>query len=161
MQDAHGQGTEPHIVSTEAITTAVIAGEAVPMTALRDFYDRSFGQVSEVILRQGLRHTTAGFGRYFGEPTDTVDLEVGFGTDREVQPEGEVRASVLPAGRAARVVHVGSYEGLGESWGRLYGWIVDQGLTAADWMWEEYVTMPTPETDPEELRTVLTWPLQD
>ncbi|WP_153397462.1 GyrI-like domain-containing protein [Ornithinicoccus halotolerans] len=156
-----GGATTPRLVTTETVPTAVVRGDAVPMTELTGFYDRSFGQVSEAIESQGLRRTTAGLGRYFGQPTDTVDLEVGFGTEPGVSATGDVVASTLPGGRAAQVTHVGGYEGLGESWQRLYAWIDSQGLAPAGWMWEEYVTMPTPDTDPATIRTVLTWPLAD
>lgn len=153
--------TAPQLVTTETVPTAVVRGKGVPMTELTGFYDRAFGQVSEVIEAQGLQRTTAGFGRYLGEPTDTVDLEVGFGTEPAVTATGDVVASSLPGGRVARVTHVGAYDGLGGAWRRLYEWIEAQELAPAGWMWEEYVTMPTPDSDPATMRTVLTWPLAD
>lgn len=156
--DATAGSGDPEIVTVDSITTAVVHG-TVPFDRLTDFYDTSFRAVSEAIQRQGRQHTTAGFGRYFGEPADTVELEVGFGTDQPIEPDGDVRPATLPAGRCARMVHVGGYDGLGASWQKLADWIVAEGHQPGGTMWEEYVTMPTPDGDPNELRTVLTWPL--
>lgn len=150
--------TAAEIVELEPQTVAVIHA-TVPMGELTAFYDRAYGEVFAALGRQGVQPVSAAFGRYFGEPGETVEIEAGIATDREVEPDGEVRAATLPGGRAARAVHVGGFDGLGESWRRLADWIGEQGEVPGESMWEEYVTEPSPEMDPEELRTVLVWPL--
>ena len=67
----------------------------------------------------------------------------------------------LPAGRAARLVHHGSYDELGSSWERLARWMRDQRLEPAAFFWEVYVTEPSPDMDPADLRTELIWPVAD
>jgi len=71
-----------------------------------------------------------------------------------------VHPGSLPAGRVARLVHVGGYDGLGESWGRLGAWIAEQNLAPGTVIWEVYVTEPNPDMDPADLRTELYWTLQ-
>ncbi len=44
--------------------------------------------------------------------------------------------------------------------GAIAGWIAEQGLTPTDELWEIYETEPTPDLDPNVLRTVLFWPLR-
>ena len=58
-------------------------------------------------------------------------------------------------------MHQGGFDGLGASWARLGSWIESQGLSATDDRWEVYVTQPTPETDPQTLRTELNWLLAE
>ena len=58
-----------------------------------------------------------------------------------------------------RLAHFGSFDGLGSSWERLGSWIKAQGLSAGPQRWEFYVTRPSPEMNPSDLRTDLTWPL--
>ena len=58
-----------------------------------------------------------------------------------------------PGGRAAVAVHVGPYEGLADTWGRLLGWLAEQGLQPGPEMWEEYLSPP--EGDPATWRTRL------
>jgi effector-binding domain-containing protein len=43
----------------------------------------------------------------------------------------------------------------------LRGWIEAQGLRAGETFWEVYLTQPTPDMDPGELRTELNWPVAD
>ena len=147
---------EPELTDGAEVTTAVIHG-VVPMTEIADFFDRSFSALATVLGEQGIVPAGAAFARYFGPPAQTADLEVGFPTERSVSPTGEVRSSALPGGRLARLVHAGGYDMLGEAWARLGAWIVEQGLTPGDDLWEVYVTEPNPEMDPADLRTELYW----
>ena len=55
------------------------------------------------------------------------------------------------------LVHEGSFDELGSSWGRLGQWIAAAGLTPGEDMWEVYVTEPSPDMDPADLRTELNW----
>jgi effector-binding domain-containing protein len=59
----------------------------------------------------------------------------------------------------ARVVHAGSFDGLSEAWQRLGAWIGEQGLEPSDDYWEVYLTEPSPDMDPADLRTELNWPV--
>ena len=149
---------EPELVTTGAVTTAVVRG-TVPMSQIRDFFDHSFQEIGGALASQSVTPAGPAFGLFHGPPGDTVDLEVGFPTDGPVQATGNVVASSLPAGRIARLVHHGSFEELGSSWERLGSWIAEQGLAPGSVMWEFYLTEPRPDMDPAELRTELNWPV--
>lgn len=153
MTDQTGTAPQPEILQVEEQRTAVVRGTA-RMDELTTFYDRGYAAVMEAVTAQG-RTPSGAFGLYLSEPSDTVDLEVGFVVDEEVAPSGDVVASRLPAGEVARLTHVGAYDGLGESWGRLMQWLGEQGRSPAGPMWEVYVTEPTPEAEPSSMRTDL------
>jgi effector-binding domain-containing protein len=142
-----------------APTSTAVIRDTVPVTALADFFDRSFATLATVISSQGATIVGPAFARYHGPPDDTANLEVGFPTSQDVEPADGVEAGSLPGCRAARLVHEGSYEQLGSSWELLAQWMRDQGLEPADSFWEVYVTEPSPEMDPAELRTELIWPI--
>lgn len=146
----------PEVVEVGATTTAVIA-QVVPMTDLAPFFDRAFSTLPAVLAEQGTAPTGAAYALYRSPPSDTADLEVGFPTERPVEASGDVRPSTLPAGRVARLVHHGSYDELGASWERLRGWIDESGHSAGGVLWEVYLTEPSPDMDPAELRTELNW----
>jgi effector-binding domain-containing protein len=152
--ERHDTQSEPELVTADAVTTAVIR-RTVPMAELAGFYDGAFRTLAETLARQGVTPAGPAFGLYHGAPTETADVEAGFPTDRRVEADGEVVAGSLPAGRIARVVHRGAYDALGESWERLHSWVVAQGLRPGPLMWELYVTEPTPDIDPGDLRTEL------
>jgi effector-binding domain-containing protein len=147
---------QPTVVDVTERPTAVVRG-VVPMSELREFFDRAFGVLGpQVAGEEGL---VAGppFSRYAGPPGDTAELEVGFPLTRPVQPSGDVAAGSLPGGRVVRLVHHGDYEQLGSSWGRLVAWADEQGLRRAPALWEVYLTEPTPDGDPDAMRTELNW----
>ena len=148
----------PELVTIPLTATAVVR-DVVPMAALRDFFDGSFRDLDRVLSAQGVAVAGPAFGRFRGPIGATVDVEVGFATDRTVQPNGAVVAGSLPGGRVARLVHAGAFDRLGSSWERLRTWIEGQGLSAADDRWEVYLTQPSPAADPSTLRTELNWPI--
>ena len=156
-------GTEPtraEIVDAPLATTAVIRA-VVPMSELAGFFDRSFGTLMGTIAQQGVTIVGPAFALYRSPPTDTADLEIGFTTDRPVDAGGEVEASSLGGCRVARTIHAGAYDQLGEAWGRLRAWIAEHDdLTPGGALWEVYVTQPSPDMDPADLRTELNWSLE-
>ncbi len=148
---------EPTLVTVEPTTTAVVRG-AVPPDQLRDFFDRAFQVLGEVIAAQPVTITGPAFSRYRGPlDEDTTDLEVGFTTDRPIAAEGSAEAGSLPGGRVARLVHPGPFDQLSDAWHRLADWIDTAGLTPGPDRWEVYLTEPSPEMDPADLRTELDW----
>ncbi len=151
--------TQPDVIEMKEASTAVIHG-VVAMADMPGFFDRSFSELATVLDEQGLVPAGPAFARYAGPPGETADVEVGFRVQGTVSPKGRVRPGSLPAGRVARVVHVGSYDGLGTTWGSLGAWIAGEGLTAGEDLWEVYVTEPHPEMDPADLRTELYWSLE-
>lgn len=143
----------PEIVDHVQTPTATVRG-TVSMAELRDFYDGAFGRVAAALERQEVTPTSA-FGLYLSPPGDQFELEVGFVVDGPIEPDGDVVPSALPGGRAARLTHLGSYDGLGGAWEQLMTWVGEQGLAPTGPMWEVYVTEPTPDADPGSMRTDL------
>lgn len=152
------ENAQPEIVEVPEATTAVIRG-TVPMSDLANFFDDSFRVLGVVLAKQRVTPTGAAFALYHGIPDESVTLEVGFPTDGVIEPDGSAGAGSLPGGRVVRVIHAGSFDGLGDAWQRLGAWIGEQGLEPSDDFWEVYLTEPSPEMDPADLRTELNWPV--
>jgi effector-binding domain-containing protein len=147
---------EPTVVDVDATTTAVIAA-VVPMADMAAFFDSTFSTIGPVLAGQGVTPVGPAFAAYHGAPGEEADLEAGFPIGAPLRGVGDVQPSALPAGRVARVVHAGGYDGLGDAWARLHGWLGSQGLTPGELLVEVYVTEPTPDMDPATLRTELNW----
>ena len=145
---------EPQVVETAHTPTAGVR-RVVPASEIASFFDFAYTAVVQAIEEQGASIIGPAFARYFSVPTETFDLEAGFPTNTAIASSADVNADWLPAGRAARAVHLGSYDGLAEAWQQLDSWIEAQGLTRTGPMWEVYVTMPTPDADPANMRTDL------
>ena len=151
---------QPALVDVDQVATAVIRG-VVDMGEIASFFDESFSRLAPTVATQGVAVVGPAFALYHGTPGAVADLEVGFPTDGNIDADGDVVASVLPGGRVARLVHVGSFDQLGSSWQRLEEWIVAHGLRPGADLWEVYVTEPSPDMDPADLRTELNWPVTD
>ena len=150
--------TEPELVDEEPATTAVVRA-VVPVAGLTGFFDSSFRELVTTTTEQGVALLGPAFALYRGPFAETVDLEVGFPVDRVVRAQGNVLASELPGGRLARMTHAGAFDGLGEAWARLADWARAQGHAPGAQRWESYVTQPSPDMDPRDLRTELFWPI--
>lgn len=148
---------QPEIVTLEPHIAAVVR-EIIPMDAMPDFFDRAFHATFGVASSQGVALAGPPFGVYFGMPTDTVDVAAGFPTDRAVEPDAGVQPFTLPGGRAVQVLHVGPYDAMQETYGRLMAWLGAEGLTGGPVMWEVYLTEPD-AAHPEAIETLIVWPL--
>jgi len=93
-------------------------------------------------------------------PGETVEVAAGFPVSGPIDPTGAVTALELPGGRAVTGIHVGSYDGLAQTYQDLVAWVQAQGLAVGTRMWESYLTDPAAEPDPATWRTQITWPLQ-
>ena len=151
---------EPEVVSLDPATTATIR-EVVATDELAAFFDRAFSTLSELISAQGVSINGPAFSLYHNHPSDTADVEVGFTTDRAIERSGGAEPGSLPGGRVARVVHEGGYDELAAVWDRLGTWMSEQGLTFRMPFWEVYLTEPSPDMDPADLRTELNHPVGD
>ena len=138
--------------------TAVVRAE-VPIADIPALMDRGLHAVMAAVAASGVAVTGPPFARYLRMPTDTVDVEVGFPGSAPVTDAGEVRAGVLPAGRAVRTVHVGPYDALPQTYAAVLSWMAERGLTPAEAMWETYLSDPSAEPDPATWRTEITWPV--
>lgn len=152
--------TTPELVTLEPTTTAVVR-ETVPMSELTAFFDRAFHAVMETAQAQDIAVTGPPFAVYYGMPTDTVDLAAGFPTADAVTASDGVTAAELPGGRAARLLHIGSYDSLEGAYGRVMAWMGEKDYRPAGLMWESYLNEPTPDGDPNENQTLITWPIAD
>ncbi len=93
-----------------------------------------------------------------------ADIEVGIPMADPVgglasphdQPQA-VGAGALPAGRAAEMVHHGTYDTLGKAYDALHQWIHEQGEDDGVGPWEVDVDDPSAVSDPSELKTEIYW----
>jgi effector-binding domain-containing protein len=110
-------------------------------------------------MRQaGVDLAGAPFARYlsFG---DRIRAEIGFPVMRPAPDIGRVVPGRLPGGRVASIVHVGSYDGLEQTYGLLTRWLAELGLQATGPLWEVYWSDPEVETDPATWRTEIFAPV--
>ena len=148
---------DPHI---ETLPAWVSAGErtVVAMTELRVAFPAAFGKVAEAVGRAGGQIGGPAYARYFGMPTDTVDVEIGFAIDRTLDLPGLV-VTEHPETRAVVATHQGPYELLSQSYEEITAWFSGQELPLEESMFEFYDSPP--EEDPATTITRIVFPLSD
>jgi AraC family transcriptional regulator len=103
-------------------------------------------------------------GIYHDDPETTPETELRADAAISISagaklPEG-LTAHQIPAGRYARLSHIGSYEGLPNAWGRLMGeWLPQSGERVREGAPLEIYRNDPSRTAPEELHTDLCIPL--
>ena len=167
-----GLGDEPvngvRVLRAPAVPTAVVRADHVRMATIAGLFDAVFGTAFPAAFARGLKPAGAAFALYTSltEGADPVaDVEIGFPLDgplieqlddEPVEVDGlRVVASVLPAGDVAVTTHLGGYDELGRAWGEFLAEIGAMGRAPATPFWETYVTDPSPDMDPADLRTDL------
>jgi effector-binding domain-containing protein len=148
----------PQITQTAEQLTAVIH-LTVPRADIRKVMGPGIGEVRATVAAQGIATSGAWFTHHLRMDPDTFDFEVGVPVAAPVAAVGRVKAGRLPAGKVARTVFHGGYEGLGAAWGELNAWIAANGHTPGPDLWECYVAGPESSPDPAAWRTELNRPL--
>src|SRR5882757_4322258 len=85
---------------------------------------------------------------------NTPRVEIGVELLVPCELTGRVVSSTLPAGRAAKTVHYGSYAELGAAHDAVITWCAEQGLTRTGVRWEVYGPH---SDDPAEVWTEVYW----
>jgi effector-binding domain-containing protein len=117
----------------------------------------AFGTVAAHRGRLGITAVGSAVACYrIGGPA--FEVRAGFEVAEPVEPLGPIEPWLLPAGDALRTVHVGPYEELPKAYEALEARARELGVALDPaTMWEEYLTGP--EVPPEQMRTVVHWPL--
>ena len=146
----------PRIETIDAWLAAGIR-QIVPMHELSRVFPEVFQEVAGAVTAAGGQVFGPAYACYFGMPTDVVDVEIGFGIDREVELSG-MTVTAWPSTEAAVGTHVGPYDDLAQSYEEIGAWMAQQNLGLTDYLWEFYDSPP--EVDPAEAITRMVFPLK-
>ncbi|MBK8463631.1 MAG: GyrI-like domain-containing protein [Nigerium sp.] len=131
--------------------------QTIPMSELSTVFPEIYQKVARAVLAADGHLRGPAYGCYFGMPTDTVDVEIGFGIDRELELPG-ITVTAWPEAQAVVGTHIGPYDDLARSYEELGAWMSAQNVPLADYMWEFYDSPP--DTDPAETVTRMVFPLK-
>jgi effector-binding domain-containing protein len=153
--------TELTVIEVPETPAAVVEAREMHMADLPQLFDESVSGLFPVLAEAGIEPAGPAFALYTRQPSETVDLQVGVPISAgltNAQPipgDHIVVPGQLPAGSMAVRSHIGGYDGLGESWAQLVKDAVAAGHHPGLPFVEIYVTEPSPEANPEDMRTDL------
>ncbi|RYB96184.1 AraC family transcriptional regulator [Nocardioides glacieisoli] len=146
-------------VELDSVPLAVIRHAGVTLGDIRTLFDDGYGAIAALIGTGAITPTGPALAIYKGDVEQAFDLELGFPVANALSSpltagERSVVPSTLPSGPAVAATHLGSYDDLGEAWGRL----ADAAGAQPTGSWiEVYVSDPSQE--PDHLRTDLLMPV--
>lgn len=140
--------SEFSIVAVESRPTAVVKLQ-IPMTQIRDAQHESRAKIDAALKTIDVGAHGACFTLTRPPAGGEIYMEPGTIVSRAFDPIGDVVASSLPAGRAARYLMKGGYENLPNAYPKLIAWCGQQNLKLAGVFWEIYGA----ESDPAKMET--------
>ena len=147
-------------MTDHAVQQTAVVREQLPMNQLPEFFHRAFTAAMAQAQAQGVHVTGPPFGKYYGTPGETVDVEAGFPVSGPISAADTVVAGILPAGPVVEAMHVGPYDALAATYGEVERWIDERGLRPAGVMWESYLSDPGVQPDPATWQTLICVPLE-
>ena len=151
--------SRPEIVRTSEQLTAMIP-LTVPREELCTVMGPGIGELTTAIAAQGIAPTGPWLTHHVTMDPAVFNFEISVPVASSVTPAGRVKPSIWPAMKVARTIYSGPYEGLAEAWGEFDHWIVAQGHTPSEDLWERYLAGPGSSPDSVNFRTELSRPLQ-
>ncbi len=150
---------EPIEVVELAPRRALTVRRRMPQSGLGAFFSELFPRLRTAIVSQGATPSGPPFARYYNSDPAAFDTEAGLPFTGSVTAATGTRVTTLPGGRAAKTVHIGSYETLSKEYRRIEEYLQEHGLRGGDGPWESYVD--DAETTPrDKVRTEVFWPLK-
>ncbi len=133
---------EVQLVELAEQPAAQVRGQ-VGLDGIGEFLGPAFGEVLALLERQSLHAAGPPFGRYRPNADGGWDVEAGFPATGPVAAEGRVEPTALPAGQAARTMHVGPYSGVGAAYEAVTNWLSSNDYVPAGATWESYLDGPS------------------
>ena len=138
---------------------ALTVRRKMPQSGLGAFFMEVFPRLRKSIVGQGATPSGAPFARYYNSDPAAFDTEAGLPFTGTVTAADGARVATLPGGRAAKTIHIGSYETLSKEYRRIEEWCEEHGYRVGEGPWESYVD-DAATTPHDKLRTEVFWPLK-
>ncbi len=133
----------------------------VHTSKLAEFYAEVFPKVMQWIAEKGIEPTSAPMSVWCDMDMETgvADTHAGVFVAGEVEVDGEITTGVTAGGAVLTLTHVGGYDSMGQSWGRVFQHAAESGKTPGAG-WEIYVDDPG-EVATDELKTEIYLPVSE
>ena len=128
----------------------------VPNDKIGESMGEIYGELMGYVQKHGVNIIGPPFAYYHSFDMEKTDMECGFPVQKIGPEEGRVKGFRLPAGKAAKAVHVGPYDRLVDTYTEVMRYLEEKKIAPSSVMWEYYMNDPT-TTPPQELRTEVYW----
>ncbi len=121
-------------------------------------------QLMKAIQEQKIAPAGPMIGVYYKGPDEVkpeeLEWEMGFPTSSNVEVKAPLEKKEWKSTLVVSAIHKGAYEETPKTYSKMFEWMKENRLMPAGPAMERYLTMPTPDTKPEDLRSELWIPCQ-
>ncbi len=122
------------------------------------------GKLMKAVQEQKIAPAGPMIGVYYNSPEmvkpEELMWEMGFPVSAETEVKAPLEKKEWKSKFVCSAVHKGPYEETGKTLSKMFEWMEANKLMPAGPVMERYLTMPTPETKPEDLRSEIWVPCQ-
>ncbi len=144
-----------NLIELDEQDVAVVHGKTT-QEEIAQLLGSAFGHVASTAADQGLQLAGPPFARYRAIDDTRWEIEAGFPVCGRIEAALDVEPDTLPAGTAARTLHVGTYDRVADAYQAVAAHLAARGLRQTSDPWESYLDGP----DVAEPRTLLIVPCE-
>ncbi|MEA3443552.1 MAG: SRPBCC family protein [Bacteroidota bacterium] len=120
-----------------------------------------YGKLYKFIMKNKLEMNGPPYCIYHTwNPESYIHLEAAIPVFNTIGDKGEIKISGIKKVKAIEYMHNGDYDNMEKSHNLLATYIYNCGFEMAGAPWEEYITDPSKETDPEKWQTRIVYPIK-
>lgn len=127
--------------------------------------EKIIGQLMQATKSQNIFPGGPMIGVYYNSPEkvkpEDLEWEIGFPVTPQATPQAPLEKKQWTFTKIVSALHIGPYEKTGETVIKINEWMKAHNLVHSGPVLEKYLTMPTPETKPEDLKTEIWVPCQE
>ena len=144
--------------------TMVSVKDSVPMDQISMKMGEMFGEILGVLQSNDVEVRSNPLCVYhtWDQENGVTVMEAGIPILKatEINVEGRVETSSIPAGNAAKAIHMGSYSNLDRTHYAIDEWAQENGIEFIGPPWEVYITDPGTEPDTANWITEVYYPVE-
>lgn len=114
------------------------------------------GRLMQSMQNQNISPQGAMFGVYYNNPDEVkpedLEWEMGFPITEQVLVQEPLEKKQWAYTQVASTIHTGPYEETGQTIAKLLEWMQNNNLSPAGPVLERYLTVPGPNTKPEDMK---------
>lgn len=160
MKSERGKIMDYKIELTEEVEQPVLSMRTVTAVGnLPQVLGKVYPAIIGYLQQKGLQPSGPSFVAYYNMDMDNLDIEAGFPVAEPIPGQGEIKASVIPAGKMVSSLYKGPYQECAPVYEALNKWIKAKGETPTGVAYEFYYNSPQ-EVPESELLTKIVFPLK-
>lgn len=133
--------------------------EKVTMEDIGKKMEEFYGEIMKFTQSKGVAIAGSPFSISYSWQNNVFDMADAIPIATPVTGEGRIQSGILKAGNVVKCDYYGAYEGTGLPHSVVEAWIKANNKKVIGQPWEEYITDPMTEKNPEKWLTRVYWPI--